>query len=85
MMALGWYLRRLRAMGPAEVLHRLAEKGRAIASRRRDEGWQHYPARPLHIVFAGLRDASKLAPPELRRAITAAAEETLRAAGHSYY
>ena len=79
-MKLGWYIARLRSMGPAELLHRLDEKRRKIVSRGRDEGWERYPASARHPVFSGLRDIVSAASPELRRAIAAAAGKTL--AGH---
>ncbi|MDB5555538.1 MAG: heparinase [Rhizobium sp.] len=76
-MRLGWYIARLRSMGPAELLHRLDEKRRKIVSRGRDEGWERYPASGLQPVFPGLRDIASTASPDLRRAIAAAAENTL--------
>jgi uncharacterized heparinase superfamily protein len=79
-MKLVWYLNRLRNMGPAEVLHRIAEHGRKRLSRRRDQGWQHYPARPVRSVFKALADAVAKASPAQRSAIAEAAGTCL--AGH---
>jgi len=75
-MKLGWYIARLRSMGPAELLHRLAEKRRRTVSRGRDEGWERYPASPYRHVFSGLRDMVSAAGPAQRQAIAAAAEKT---------
>lgn len=78
-MRIGWYINRLRNMEPAEVLHRLGEQGRRIASRRRDDGWQRYASPKLHPVLGGLRDAVQAAAtPAQRQAIEAAALNTLR-------
>lgn len=76
-MRLGWYINRLRSMGPAEIAHRLREHRRKSASRRRDEGWALYPAPRLHPVLPMLRDRLVAATPAQRGAITAAARETL--------
>lgn len=76
-MRIGWYINRLRSMGPAEVLHRLDEQRRRIVSRRRDDGWKRYPSPPLHQVLRGLRDAVLAATPTQRQAIEAAAQNTL--------
>ncbi|CAN7628293.1 heparinase II/III family protein [Rhizobium sp. LjRoot254] len=79
-MKLGWYIARLRSMGPAELLHRLDEKRRKIVSRGRDEGWERYPASALRPVFPGLRAVVNAARPAARAAIADAAGKTL--AGH---
>lgn len=76
-MTLGWYINRLRSMGPAEVAHRLREHGRKSASRRRDEGWARYPGPRLRSVLPRLQDQLLTATPAQRQAITAAAHETL--------
>ena len=76
-MRIGWYINRLRNMQPAEVLHRLGEQRRRIASRRRDEGWERYRAPQLHPVFGGLRDRVLAATEAQRHAIAAAAADTL--------
>ncbi|RWD49738.1 MAG: heparinase, partial [Mesorhizobium sp.] len=76
-MRVGWYINRLRSMEPAEVLHRLGEQRRRIASRRRDDGWERYASPQLHPVLRGLRDAALAATPEQRQAIAAAAQNTL--------
>ncbi|WP_027151380.1 heparinase II/III-family protein [Mesorhizobium sp. WSM2561] len=76
-MRIGWYINRLRSMEPAEVLHRLGEQRRRIASRRRDDGWERYASPRLHPVLRGLRDAALAATPAQRQAIAAAAQNTL--------
>ncbi|PTE11731.1 heparinase II/III family protein [Mesorhizobium helmanticense] len=76
-MRIGWYINRLRSMGPAEVLHRLDEQCRRIVSRRRDDGRERYPSPPLHQVLRGLRDAVLAATPAQRQAIAAAAQNRL--------
>ncbi|HEY4202421.1 MAG TPA: heparinase II/III-family protein [Devosiaceae bacterium] len=79
-MRLGWYINRLRSMEPAEVLHRLLEKRRQLASRHRHEGWSLYPAAALHPVLPGLRQQLETATPEQRQAIRLATDGTL--SGH---
>ena len=76
-MRLAWYINRLRSMEPAEIWHRLVEHQRKAQSRRRDEGWQRYPARTFRPVFPSLREAVLRATPEQRQAIAAAADDTL--------
>ncbi|RWP32619.1 heparinase II/III-family protein [Mesorhizobium sp.] len=76
-MRIGWYINRLRSMEPAEVLHRLGEQRRRIASRRRDGGWQRYASPRLHPVLRGLRDVVLAATPAQRQAIAASAQNTL--------
>lgn len=76
-MRIGWYINRLRSMEPAEVLHRLGEQRRRIASRRRDDGWERYASPQLHPVLRELRDAVLAAAPAQRQAIAAAAQGTL--------
>jgi hypothetical protein len=76
-MKLGWYIRRLRSMEPAEVLHRLAEHCRKRLSRGRDEGWERYPAPARRPAFPLLSDTVRAASPAQRQAIAAAAENTL--------
>ncbi|GLS38616.1 hypothetical protein GCM10010869_42110 [Mesorhizobium tianshanense] len=76
-MRIGWYINRLRSMEPAEVLHRLGEQRRRIASRRRDDGWERYASPQLHPVLRGFRIAALAATPAQRQAIAAAAQDTL--------
>jgi hypothetical protein len=73
---LGWYINRLRSMGPAEIAHRLLEAGRKRRSRHRHEGWERYPAGPLPALPA-LREAVLRADKPMRAAIAAAAEGVL--------
>src|SRR5690606_26591279 len=58
---------------PAEVLHRLGERGRREVSRRRHQGWARYPARDLHPVWPALRARVAAAAPAQRAAIAASA------------
>ena len=75
-MSLHWYIRRAMAMSVPEVAHRLAEKTRKIASRRRDEGWQRYM--PVGIEpLPGLRENLLGAVPALRAVIAQAAARVL--------
>ncbi|MET3577303.1 hypothetical protein ABID19_000318 [Mesorhizobium robiniae] len=76
-MRVGWYINRLRSMEPAEVLHRLGEQRRRIASRRRDDGWERYRSSQLQAVLPGWRDAALAATPAQRQAIASAAQNTL--------
>ena len=77
-MDIGWYINRLRRMGPAEIAHRLLERARQSASRRRHEGWSRYAsAAPLRDVFPHWRERVRAAGPEQRRAIVAAARRSL--------
>ncbi|MBD8066761.1 alginate lyase family protein [Devosia sp. PTR5] len=76
-MTLAWTLNRLRNMSPAEVLHRIVEKGRKVASRRRHQGWEPYRAQSLHPVWPELRARILAAGPEQHRAIASAAEAFL--------
>lgn len=76
-MRLGWYINRLRSMEPAEILHRLAEKGRRLQSRHRHEGWHRYAARELTPVFPGVRARVAAATSAQQAAIAEAAEAIL--------
>lgn len=77
-MRIGWYINRLRSMGPAEILHRLGEHRRKIVSKRRDDGWQRYRSPPLHPVFSGWGDFVRAtATADQRQALAAAVESTL--------
>lgn len=72
-MKLGWYLNRLRSMGPAEILHRLAEQQRKTVSKHRGGGWARYPAVMPRPVFRHWHEALSAATPPQRKAIEAAA------------
>jgi hypothetical protein len=76
-MKLSWYLNRLRNMEPAELVHRLVEKGRKLASRRRHQGWSGYGNATLHPVFLGLAPRIHAASAPQRQAIAVAAAELL--------
>ncbi len=67
-MKLGWYINRLRSMGPAEIAHRVLEAARKRRSRGRHEGWDRYAAGALPTL-PGLRDAVLRADAPLRAAI----------------
>lgn len=71
-MKLGWYINRLRSMGPAEIVHRVAEAGRKRRSRGRHEGWDRYEAGTLPSL-PGLREAVLAADAPMRVAIAEAA------------
>lgn len=71
-MKLGWYINRLRSMGPAEMAHRVIEAARTRRSRGRHEGWDRYAAGALPTL-PGLRDAVLRADAPLRAAIAEAA------------
>jgi len=76
-MKLGWYINRLRSMGPAEVLHRVQEAARKRASAGRHEGWSRYPAPAVLHPLPGLRARVLAATPELREALARATAATL--------
>lgn len=76
-MKLGWYINRLRSMEPAELLHRLREKSRKMASRHRHQGWNRYPKSDYHVVLPQLREVVASASPEQRAAVAASAEAVL--------
>lgn len=75
-MTLSWYIARLRAMGPAEIVHRLGERARQKWSRGRHEGWARF-AGPALVALPGLRAQLLTATPEQRAAIAAAAADVL--------
>ncbi|MGN6487334.1 MAG: alginate lyase family protein [Devosia sp.] len=75
-MKLGWYINRLRSMGPAEIGHRVVEAGRKRRSRGRHEGWARYPAGPLPALPL-LREAVRRADEPMRAAIAAAARRVV--------
>ena len=79
-MALGWYLRRLASMSPAEVVHRAGEQGRRAYSRRRAYGWSAFAGAGAGVAPAvpGLRAAVLgSATPALREAVRASTREHL--------
>lgn len=75
-MKLGWYINRLRSMGPAEIAHRVLEAARKRRSRGRHEGWDRYAAGALPTL-PGLRDAVLRADAPLRAAIAEAAASVI--------
>ena len=76
-MKLSWYVNRLRNMEPAEIVHRLAEKGRKLVSRHRHQGWSGYPDVNPHPVFPGLAKRVLGASRAQRLAIVTATAELL--------
>ncbi len=75
-MKLGWYINRLRSMGPAEIAHRVLEAARKRRSRGRHEGWDRFTPEPLPAL-PGLRDAVLRADAPLRAAIAEAAASVI--------
>ncbi len=71
-MKLGWYINRLRSMGPAEIAHRVVEAARKRRSRGRHEGWGRYAPGPLQSL-PGLRAAVRAADAPMREAVAEAA------------
>jgi len=67
-MNLGWTLKRLRSMEPAEIVHRLGER-RRMRSLRQHEGWPRYAARPLRPVFPNWGARIGSATPQQREAL----------------
>lgn len=79
-MSIAWHLNRLRAMGPAEIAHRVIEKVKRSTAKSRVEGWARYVAPgPLPRLDGLARLAFRLAG-ERRDAVMVEAEEIL--AGH---
>lgn len=76
-MKLTWYINRLRSMRPAEILHRVGEKGRKTRSRQDRRGWSAPVPGPLKTVFPDLRGAVATSSPARRVAIAHAAERAL--------
>lgn len=69
-MSLGWYVNRLRNMSPGEVVHRVAEKGRKLASRDRHEGWARFSPENEDVPrIPGLDEAVLQASPAVREAL----------------
>ena len=75
-MSLGWYFHRLRAMGPAELAHRVREKAKKLHARGRLEGWSRYPGADV-LPLLGLRERVLAAPASIREDIRKAAETVL--------
>nr|WP_295886622.1 heparinase II/III-family protein [uncultured Devosia sp.] len=76
-MKLSWYVNRLRNMEPAEVVHRLVEKARKLASKRRHQGWSNVGNPTLHSVFPSLAGRVLAASPAQRHAIAKATADLL--------
>lgn len=76
-MSLTWYMHRLRAMGPAEIAHRFAEKGKKLAARGRIEGWERYRTPGPAPRLPGLKDNLAAAPEAVKTEILAASRDVL--------
>ncbi|QQR37110.1 heparinase II/III-family protein [Devosia oryziradicis] len=76
-MKLSWYVNRLRNMEPAEIAHRLVEKARKLASKKRHQGWSGAGNPTLHPVFPNLPSRVLAASPGQRRAVAEAAADFL--------
>lgn len=79
-MSLAWYFNRLKAMGPAEIRHRIVEQARKRLAKGRLEGWERYRVTAPLPRLAGLSENLAAAPENLRRDIIAASADLL--AGH---
>ncbi|HEY0034347.1 MAG TPA: heparinase, partial [Devosia sp.] len=76
-MKLSWYINRLRSMEPAELAHRLTEKSRKIASKRRHQGWTQFPAAQVGSVVPGFAEQVRAASPNQREAVSEASQAIL--------
>ncbi|WP_421759067.1 heparinase II/III family protein [Devosia sp.] len=76
-MRLAWIINRLRAMGPAEIAHRVVEQARKMTSRRLHRGWARYKAAEPVMPLSGLREAVLGAAASDRAVIAAAAARLL--------
>ena len=76
-MSLTWYVHRLRAMEPAEIVHRFAEKARKTTARGRLEGWDRYRAPGPVPRLPGLADNLAAASDTVKHEILAASREIL--------
>ncbi len=76
-MKLSWYLARLRSMEPAELVHRIREKGRKTASKYQHHGWERFPAEALVPVFTRLAERIRAASPGQRASINKASQAVL--------
>ncbi len=76
-MRLAWIINRLRAMGPAEIAHRVVEQARKMTSRRLHQGWARYSMGATVTALPGLREAVLTATATDRAAIAAATARLL--------
>ena len=76
-MRLAWIINRLRAMGPAEIAHRVVEQARKLTSRRLHQGWARYEAVAPIAALPGLRESVLTATATDRTAIAAATARLL--------
>jgi hypothetical protein len=76
-MSIVWHLNRLRAMGPAEIAHRVVERAKRSTAKNRVEGWTRYATPgPVPRLDGLARLALRLAN-ERRAAVIAEAEDIL--------
>lgn len=85
-MSVAWYVKRLGAMSPREVLHRVDEQVKRSVSRRRPYGWDAFPPAGPVLPVPGLADtlrAGMTGPLEaaLRRSVDALLEGRFSAHG----
>ncbi|KQS96549.1 MULTISPECIES: heparinase II/III family protein [unclassified Rhizobium] len=71
-MSLAWYVNRLRAMSPAEILHRVGERAKKSSARGKIEGWERYQTTGAPPRLAGLLENLKNAPDAVKSEIAAA-------------
>ncbi|MBP1860667.1 heparinase II/III family protein [Rhizobium herbae] len=71
-MSLAWYVNRLRAMSPAELVYRFAEKAKKSLAKGRIEGWGRYRTSGRLPHLAGLADNLAAAPERVKQEIVAA-------------
>lgn len=76
--SIDWYIKRLRSMGPREILHRVSERAKKSASRRRHQGWAPFVDVATTLpVLPSIREAASSADNETREAIRRAAGAVL--------
>ncbi len=76
-MNLVWLVNRLRAMGPAEIAHRVLEKAKRSMAKNRVEGWERYASPGAAPRFDGLARLALRLAEERRAQIAAKANEIL--------
>lgn len=76
-MNLSWYFNRLRSMGPAEILHRVRERWRKTAIKKRHQGWHRFPSAQARPIWQNLHARVMSASPGQREQIAASADAFL--------
>lgn len=80
-MSLAWYLNRLAAMSPPELIHRVGEQAKRRVSRRRRYGWEAFKPKGRMLAVPGLAERLRGGADEpFRNALNEAAASLL--AGH---